>query len=87
VATAGGHRGQVVLADRFGNLITNLSQGGRMVRVAGREVAVVRTYGDVAPGTLVALIGSFGALELAVTGGNAAAVLGDWRRLEVELIP
>ena len=41
----------------------------------------VATYGAAAPGTLVALIGSSGWLELAVVNGNAAKLgvsVGDW---------
>lgn len=72
-------RGEVVHVDRFGNLVTNLRlpEDARpaSVELAGRTLAVSRTYGDVAPGELVALVGSSGRLEIAVNGGSAAARL------------
>ena len=69
--------GQVVTIDRFGNLITNLIgvRGGTVI-VGNRVAPVRRTYGDVNPGELVALVGSSGLLEVAVRDGNAAAALG-----------
>ena len=76
-----GLRGEVVHVDRFGNLITNLrapgpeSAGAATVLVADRELALARTYGDAAPGELLALVGSSGRIEIAVNGGSAAAVL------------
>jgi S-adenosylmethionine hydrolase len=45
--------------------------------VAGQEVAeVCRTYADVAPGEMLALVGSSGHLEIAVREGSAAEELG-----------
>lgn len=71
--------GQVIQVDRFGNLISNIpgrSAGGG-VRVAGMDVGPVRrTYGDVASGELVALVGSLGLLEVSVRDGSAAERLG-----------
>jgi S-adenosylmethionine hydrolase len=47
------------------------------VEVAGQEIPrLSRTFADVAPGELVAYVGSSGHLEVAVCGGNAAEVLG-----------
>lgn len=69
--------GQILIIDRFGNLVTNI--GGRLtgvVEICGREVGVRRTYSDVDPGALVALAGSSGFLEVAVRGGSAAVALG-----------
>ncbi len=76
-----GWRGVVVHADRFGNLITNLTAGnvppGAVVRIGGVDVGPLRTtYADVAPGCAVALIGSGGRLEVAVRDGNAAQKFG-----------
>lgn len=73
----GGIEGQVVTIDRFGNLITNLIgvRGGTVI-VGTRVAPVRRTYGDVNPGELVALVGSSGLLEVAVRDGSAAAALG-----------
>jgi len=73
--------GEVIFVDPFGNLITNISADmlaslkGRPVRVAiGGEVVagLARTYAEVAPGTLLALISSGGLLEVAVNQGSAA---------------
>ena len=45
--------------------------------VDGRDLGPIRrTYGKVAPGTPLALVGSEGMLELAVNHGNGAATLG-----------
>lgn len=83
VATAAGIDGVVLRTDRFGNLITNiraadLERIGTVdaVLVAGQTVAVTSTYGEAPRGSLVALVGSTGRLELAVSGGSAALHLG-----------
>ncbi len=73
--------GQVVFVDGFGNLITNMSEqevaADAHVSIAGHTLpGLVRTYGEAAGASLVALIGSSGMLEVAVPGGSAAAVLG-----------
>jgi S-adenosylmethionine hydrolase len=72
--------GEVVFVDHFGNLITNiLAQDLAAHRECCFEIGtrslsrVVRTYGEVPAGTAVALISSFGMLEIAVNQGNAAA--------------
>ncbi|HTO52110.1 MAG TPA: SAM-dependent chlorinase/fluorinase [Myxococcota bacterium] len=73
-------RGEVVHVDRFGNLVSNLpapaGDGAVRVEVAGQTLPLARTYGDVAPGALVALVGSSGRIEVAVRDGSAAAHLG-----------
>ena len=79
-------RGEVLRVDRFGNLVTNVgrdavaefSQGGSVrVAAAGRDVGTpVDTYAAVGHGTLCALFGSSGYLEIAENGGSAAARLG-----------
>lgn len=74
--------GEVVLADRFGNLVTNLeaetlpglAEGS--VHVAGRALVVVGTYADVVPGDAAAVVGSFGHLEVVCRDGSAAEELG-----------
>lgn len=79
VADDGAVRGEVVHVDAFGNLVTNLPAAflprllaaGRIL-VGGRAVTrVVRTYGEAPPGSLVALVGSQDALEVAVVEGSA----------------
>jgi hypothetical protein len=77
-------RAEVVNVDSFGNLITNVSavewrlmdQDGIRVVAGGLSIAVRRTYADVAPGAVLALVGSDGYLEIAVREGNAATHLG-----------
>jgi S-adenosylmethionine hydrolase len=68
---AGQVSGAVVTIDHFGNLFTNIdaSHLGRIsrpvVRAGGRDIPVRRTYADVRPGEYLALINSFGVLEVA----------------------
>jgi S-adenosylmethionine hydrolase len=91
VVLARSAEGVVVLADRFGNLITNLSatavaSGARArVSVLGHELAVVGTFADVPPGTLAAVVGSFGELEIFVRNGSAAAALSAQRGTAVRV--
>jgi hypothetical protein len=74
--------GCVVLVDRFGNLVTNIRSealdglGDAVAVTAGATtVRLSRTYGDVAVGAPVALVGSEGWLEIAVRDGSALDVL------------
>jgi len=73
---------EVCLVDHFGNLISGLtpdrgtSLAGWVVEIAGREIPVARTYSEVAPGELLALVDSFGHVEVAVRDGDAARLLG-----------
>jgi S-adenosylmethionine hydrolase len=74
--------GEVLLADRFGNLLTNLDAEAlprlsvATVRVADRELRVVGTYAELQPGAVGAVVGSFGQLEIVRRDGSAAAELG-----------
>lgn len=79
---ASGMRGKIIHIDRFGNCVTNIHtialKGAVPVSIrAGRHrlSGLHRTYGDVASGKPVALIGSSGYIEIAVNGGNANAAL------------
>lgn len=78
--------GEVVHVDRFGNLVTSITAealdrlgdrdgGGVTVRVAGRALPLVRTYGDLSPRGLGALVGSHGRVEVVVREGRASARL------------
>ena len=75
--------GVVLHVDRFGNLVTSvraeavagLPGGGATVKVAGRTVELVGTYGELGRGKLGALVGSSGRLEIAVREGSAARAL------------
>jgi S-adenosylmethionine hydrolase len=76
-------RGEVLLADPFGNLVTSLRAedlgGPCAVEAAGRRARWVTTFGEGAPGELLAMIGSSGRLEIAVREGSAARALGAGR--------
>ena len=74
--------GSVVTIDHFGNLITNIDARHldgiphAVVRVAGREVPLRRTYADVRPGDYLAMVNSFGVVEIARAEQSAAEGLG-----------
>lgn len=83
----GGIEGHVLYVDRFGNLISNISEIDLdavapdniekfNVHVGPLAIGPIRsTYADVAVGEVVPVIGSTGMLEVAVNQGNAAAQL------------
>jgi S-adenosylmethionine hydrolase len=72
----------VITSDHFGNLITNIEAEALArftrpeVRAAGHRIPLHRTYRDVAPGELLALVNSFEVLEIAAAESNAAELLG-----------
>lgn len=74
--------GVIITIDHFGNLITNiegevLQRFARpIVRTGGHAFPLRRTYGDVRPGEFLALINSFGVLEIARAEQSAAEALG-----------
>ncbi|RMF88843.1 MAG: hypothetical protein D6741_18570, partial [Planctomycetota bacterium] len=82
--TSEGIRGEIVVVDPFGNLVTNipgtlLPPPARLTGflVGDREIKhFVHTYAEASPGMAVALVGSHGFLEIAEVEGNAAASLG-----------
>jgi S-adenosylmethionine hydrolase len=76
--TPHGLRGEIIHVDHFGNIATNIRAddladlGEVTVRVRNAEMhGLVRTFGDRAPGELIALINSVGELAVAVVNGNA----------------
>ena len=87
--------GVVLLADRFGNLVTNVDRRtfeaftrGQPVSlsVSGHPIAgVVATYADIRSGEVCALFGSTDHLEFAVNGGSAARALAVDRGARVEI--
>jgi S-adenosylmethionine hydrolase len=85
-------RGTTLAMDPFGNLITSIREEdllGAEVRAVicdGMPARWVRTFGDGAPGELLALVGSGGRVEVAVREGSAAAHLHRWRGVEVRLL-
>lgn len=72
--------GETLVADRFGNLTTNLHASllppTWKAWVSGQAVPRVKTYGEAPTNVLVALVGSDGYLELAVNRGSAEAHFG-----------
>jgi S-adenosylmethionine hydrolase len=77
-------RGEVIYVDHFGNLVTNvpaetvtrLGQTAEVQVRGTRIVGVSPSYGAVAPGSAVAVVGSWGLVEVAVRDGSAHATLG-----------
>jgi S-adenosylmethionine hydrolase len=82
--------GEILHVDRFGNLITNFQTPTPQFPTPGSPIpnpqisillggvhisGLSRTFASVAPGELVAYIGSSGCLEIAVREGNAATQL------------
>jgi S-adenosylmethionine hydrolase len=85
-------RGEVLVVDRFGNLITNIDRrtfaafaprGAASVALGHYRADVVQTYADAPDGEMCALFGSFDRLEIAVNGGSAAERLGAARGARV----
>lgn len=76
--------GQIVKIDRFGNAITNISESTLSGEVSGYEIDVQgvrlthinRAYAESEVGEPLAIIGSFGLLEIAINGGSAEKQLG-----------
>jgi S-adenosylmethionine hydrolase len=75
--------GEILIRDRYGNLVTNLFPAdlaaagaadlGRWCIVVGaRRIPIRGTYAEAASGELLALVDSYGALEIAVRDGSAA---------------
>ena len=79
-----GFVGEVIFKDTFGNLITNIhadrlagsEADSWKVEVAGERIqGILNTYGERPTGTLVALVGSSGWVEVAVVNGDAGRLL------------
>jgi hypothetical protein len=76
----GALHGRVIHVDHFGNLITTIRATQMpfrpIIRIGDRAIhGLVSNYGSVDSGTLVALIGSSGRLEISVSHGSAARQL------------
>lgn len=79
--TPSGLRGEVIYTDHFGNLLTNIDADALArfpaqsvsVSIDGKPVAGPRNaYAAVPVGAALAIVGSWGLLEIAVRNGNAA---------------
>lgn len=81
-------RGEVIYVDHFGNLVTNISAADlsafasaeRSVSMNGvPDVPLVSAYAQGASGGALAIVNSWGLLEIAVRDGHAARQLGATR--------
>ncbi|MBI5250992.1 MAG: SAM-dependent chlorinase/fluorinase [Desulfomonile tiedjei] len=76
-----GIRGQIIYVDRFGNLTSNISaqmltRKARSIEVGNLVIQGIRRFfGEVSEGEPLALINSFGFLEIAVNMRDASEVL------------
>lgn len=74
--------GSIITVDAFGNLISNIETAmiedleDPVVHLAGHDIPLRATYGNVKPGEYVALINSFDVLEIARAESSAAEGLG-----------
>jgi S-adenosylmethionine hydrolase len=74
--------GSIITIDSFGNLISNIDESmlagiaDPAVTIAGHRVPMRQTYGRATPGEHLALVNSFGVVEIACAEGNAAESLG-----------
>jgi S-adenosylmethionine hydrolase len=75
-------RGTVVSVDHFGNLITNIDADDIVglkepeAKAGGQIFQFHHTYGQTTPGDYLALLNSFGVVEIARAEGSAAESLG-----------
>jgi S-adenosylmethionine hydrolase len=71
--------------DTFGNLISNIDATlldgltEPVAHIGGHQVPMRRTYGEAQPGEYLALVNSFGVVEIARAEGSAAEGLGSAR--------
>jgi len=77
--------GVIVTIDAFGNLISNIDASlldsfrEPVASIAGHQIPMLQTYGRAKPGDLLALVNSFGVVEVARAEGSAAEGLGSER--------
>ena len=74
--------GVIITIDHFGNLITNIDAALierfrlPLVHAGNHAFPLLRTYGDTRPGEYLALVNSFGVIEIARSENSAAEGLG-----------
>lgn len=96
IADKDGLQGWIIHIDRFGNLITNLSESligevsdHKNVKIyVGNTILdeIVHTYGSVEDGEPAALIGSSGMLEIGINKGSAEQMLGVQKGAQISLV-
>jgi S-adenosylmethionine hydrolase len=95
VSEADGFVGNVLTSDRFGNLVTTLRASEVLpaagasfrLHIGGQTLRSVRTFAEAEPQELVALVGSFDSIEVAVRDGSAAQRLQPVPGASVKLFP
>ncbi|MGB3310250.1 MAG: SAM-dependent chlorinase/fluorinase [Nodosilinea sp.] len=80
-ATANGWKGAVQYIDRFGNAATTIpastvTSDSWTLTVGETTLPIGQTYGEVLPGEGLALVGSYGFVEIAVNQGSAQHAFG-----------
>lgn len=84
--------GIIITIDAFGNLISNIDANliasfrNPVAHLAGHNFSLKTTYGQAKPGEYLALINSFGVLEIARAGGSATDGLGSERGAPIIVI-
>ncbi|EMA69005.1 NAD operon protein [Halorubrum aidingense JCM 13560] len=82
--------GEVLVVDRFGNVVTNvpgdLIRGRDWIRVNGDLTPVAETFGDVEQGDQLVTVGSHGYVECDVNDGRGDGVFGLYPGDEVRLV-
>lgn len=74
---ANGVEADVIHIDNFGNVVLNMrSVPDRDMRLMGRRLKRVRTYGEAGWNESLITLGSHGFAEIAVNGGSAAKLFG-----------
>jgi S-adenosylmethionine hydrolase len=96
IADKDGLQGWVVHIDRFGNLITNISEELLDEHLQKKQVKiyvgntmlnrVVSTFGDVEEGEPAGFIGSSGMLEIGINKGNAARMLSVDKGAQISIV-
>ncbi|MDH3612738.1 MAG: SAM-dependent chlorinase/fluorinase [Gammaproteobacteria bacterium] len=90
--TASKVSGVIVTVDAFGNLISNIDAelieefSNPVAHIAGHDIEMRATYGRAKPGDYLALINSFGVLEVAKAESSAAEGLGSDRGAPITVV-
>ena len=91
-------RGVVLKVDRFGNLITNITQQDApllfvaepapfKILLGKREITEIKmNYAQGAPGQVFGILGSMGYLEIAANRGSAAQIVGAGKGSDVSIL-
>ncbi len=95
VSEAGAFIGNVLTVDHFGNLVTSLRASEVLpapfspfrLQIAGQTLRSVLTFAEAEPDELVALVGSFDSIEVALRDGSAARRLRPVPFAQVKLLP